>query len=202
MVREIGMTEHVIPLHWKGPVRFECFSEKKAPPDHSELANKGVYLHCFKMGETFVVSYVGKAASMSIWKRNQQHYGNIRNFLWALFDWQKFKTQGDLDVIFIPNYDDRLETEIKRNSEELIDRINLFYAPVPADAHKEIGGIEGAIQIHLWRNMATRKYLITPISNYSLRDKVIENVFEPKQVVLGFDGERRVIRTPISQQSM
>lgn len=196
------MSGRVIPLHWKGPVRFECFSEKKAPPNHSELANKGVYLHCFKMGETFVVSYVGKAASMSILKRNQQHYGNIRNFLCALFDWQKFKTQGDLDVTFIPNYDDTLEREIEKDSEELIKRIKVFYALVPADVHKDIGGIEGAIQIHLWRNMATRKYLITPISNYGLRDKMIENEFDSKEVILGFDADRRIIRTPSSKQSM
>jgi hypothetical protein len=193
------MSGRNILLHWRGPVSFECFKEKKVPPDHVELDNTGVYLHCFRMGERFVVTYVGKADATSIWQRNQQHYRNISKFLSVFFDWKRFDTQSDLDVTFIPNYDDKLEREAGKDREELRRRINLFYAPVSEDKNSEeknIRGIEGAIQIHLWRNMATRRYLITPISNYSLRDKVIENVFDSKEVILGFEGEKGIIRTP------
>ena len=186
-----------ILLHWKGPVNFERFAEKKSPPDLIEVDRTGIYLHCLRMAEAFAVIYVGKADPTSVWSRNKQHYRNIKKFSWAFFDWKGFENRDDLDVTFIPNYDDKSESETKRDPAQLIERLSLFYAPYSGD--ENISGIEGAIQIHLWRNMATRKYLITPISNYSLRDKIIENDFDCKDTILGFNGGNRVIRTPSPQ---
>ena len=188
------MSEADIFLYWRGPISFASFSEKKMPADHIEMDRTGVYLHCFRMGEAFVVIYVGKAAPTSIWKRNRHHYENINSFSYALFDWKKIDTHGDLDVTFIPNYDDKLQRKFEADPAELIRRIRLFYAPVLNE--ENIRGIEGAIQIHLWRNMATRKYLITPISNYGLKGFVLKNEFDSKDVILGLEGEKRIIRTP------
>jgi hypothetical protein len=141
------------------------------------------------------VTYVGKTES-SLWRRNQVHYTNIEKFLYHFFDLSTFESQEVLNFAFIPLYESHEKKETKETKEQMKKAMWLFYAPIANELVEYIRKIEGAIQIHLWRKMETRKYLVTPVSDWSLRGYVIKNDFESNDRILGFEPENRVIETP------
>lgn len=182
-----------ITLNWQGPIRMKDLETNNKIYD--DLNKTGVYLWCAKQYDKYVIVYVGKANNIAT--RLCQEVGTINNGLSTLFnitDDSENWTDENLDCKYLPNYsnwDDDAKALAETNKEHLY----IFYSAIEInDETPDLNmQVEGAIQIHLWRKTETRKYLITGVSSWNLRNAIIHNHFPADITIIGLD---RTIETP------
>jgi hypothetical protein len=183
-----------ITLNWGKPLSLHEFERGEMRADCPALQEAGVYMWCAKLADCYVVTYVGKADD-TVEARLVQHVAYIRGGRASLFALHESATvcrDEDFRQAYIPEYDSPPDEELKR----LID-VNMKSTYVVATAKKDWAAVnngevrtmdvEGAIQIHLRRQPESRKYLMTGVSSYALRDVVLHNTFHKGVRVLGLE---------------
>ncbi|GEM_PF-4467883 len=167
-----------IQLDFIGPYSIQT-SEKA---EHK----KCVYLHCTKIDDNsdyYICYYVGQ--SKDFIRRQGEHknyYKNVKYSVWKI-------DNQELNIKYIPGYDIYDEVNLNPILDEMIKATKIFYAPIIND-NDNPEEIEGAIQIHLWRNEKTRKYLISlkpPI--YNFKNGIITMNFPNNEKILGLEKD-------------
>lgn len=166
-----------IKLNWRGPVDFDKLEDDRYMQKwNSDMNNAGIYLHCYEitLQQKYAITYVG-ISDDSIIERNKTHLSKTKNGECTLFN---FKDKDiNFDIIYCSAY---LSFEDKKKYvEPNIKTCKLFYATHTKEKFITDFGkmtkkrvllpLEGALQFELWRKEESRKYLITSVSNYSLK---------------------------------
>lgn len=153
-------------LTWRGPYPLENLKDELSPEDKQEAKEHGVYLYCLEREGRYHVFYIGAAPKRTILERLEEERRDYTGHHSSLVDINSFAKDGKLDVVWINDYDmgepdaDLIETNIGSS--------RIFFA---AAEHPVV--IEGALQVHFWRTMETRKYLLTQkISNWKYRGTI------------------------------
>jgi hypothetical protein len=180
-----------IDLNWSSAGTLNDFINDTSQK-YLNINKPGLYMHVMRYDGFLCVVYLGKADH--ILNRQVEHAASVQRGRGSIIKKPVDDTHGP-DIVYVPDYDsDFKEHEIDKNF--TLQETNILYAPVDTKVHN-LMGLEGALLIHLWRHADTRKYLITRISTYQLRNYRINNIFEknPNQI-LGFNGARSVVQTP------
>ena len=182
---------NVVPLVWRGPFTLQDFQAELQgqPEDKAEAARPGVYLHCLQRNAEYYITYVGKADSIAV--RQVQHLRMMNHRRSSLINIERFGQTSDIDITYIPDYsNEALFTNDALQSN--LQSTKVFFSSVPDDHIIDTELIEGALQIHLWQRMETRKYLLGTkmVSSWRYRGLIQSNLdrLHPSRI-LGIEPE-------------
>lgn len=139
----------------------------------------GIYFHFIKLGNNDNrIIYVGECQSFKL--RQKEHLLCYSRNKYLLFEIEN----QELNIKYIPDYDspEILGNKFEVIKEKTISNINVICGEIINPANNNLKGIEGAITAHLFKNQATRKFLISNKINYSLRNTEI--LFEGADKIL------------------
>lgn len=164
-----------ILLNWVGPIDFKEIKNSNYTNSFEGISNGGIYIHCYKLpkDEKYAIAYVGKH-EYSILNRNIEHYKNTESGKYSLYS---LLEETFLDIIYNQNNISNKETFINDIRQNL-STLKLFYVSCDAKEiydYATLKPLEGAIQFHLYSKTITRKYLLTNVSNYDLKNTRIIN---------------------------
>jgi len=188
------MNNNEISLKWK-PITVADVQRKGG----KQVLDRGVYLWCLerttKSNLQYIIAYVGKANIIGDRLRDQ--IAGIQEHNSLLFNLPETPISEDneneaLYIKYVPGHDSRTECAPPDLVQRNLDRYRFFYASLEAYPDVEPEDVEGAIQLHLFRNPITRKYLITAVSSYRLRSRLLIND-TGGATILGLEGS---ISTP------
>ena len=171
----------IVNLMWRGPYPLRGIESKLTSLSEEDAKGQGVYLHCLETEKEYDVVYIGKADS--IIDRQGQHAYMLEHKRYSLVNVNSFRAGKGLDIMWIPDYgmgepDNKL---VQSN----IDAFTVYFAKV-----KEVPPliVEGALQVHFWRKMDTRRFLLTQkISGWSYRGKIRNEIPNDIKPIRGLD---------------
>lgn len=179
------MNISLIWQHYGALGDFAARPLKKIP----EIESPGLYMHLLPISGKFAVTYVG--STNHLLNRQYQQASAVKCGLGAIIH-KPEEAQAHPYITYVPSYDSfpSQSQDIDYTLQETL----VLCAPLDAIDY-DLKGLEGAIQLHLWRYADTRKFLLTGVSTYRLRNCVIRNGFQVGHV-LGLMDSRSTIITP------